>query len=240
MAKEDKGAGEKSAENVAERRAVIFELENVAVNGRKVLFDAVAEALGACDKELTKPLFSRFCIHEPVSVFVPKLCDFIGINSKSAGKVAKHIEGSMDNFWGSKDLSFMDGFEDFLKQAHTNGLEPIALTSLTKKQSAAVMKGLDVDEGEVDVHSFAGSDSVVARADTWMQVATDRDLNPRVCIGIASSGRACKAVIAADLHCLVIPDEYTEHEDFSGARFLYDGIASVNVPELVSEFYEKE
>ena len=239
MANEEKQGGEeKSADSSAERKAIIFELEGLAADGHAALFDAVSGALDACGKELTTPLFSRFCISEPVSMFVPKLCGFLGISSKDQDKIEKQIKAAYENFWGAKDFAFRNGFQEFIQSAHESGLELIAVTSLPKKLAVASLKGLDSESGVIDIHSFSGRDSVVAGADTWMQVATDRGLNPRVCIGIASTGRACKAILAADLHCVVVPNEYTAYEDFSGARFQYDEIGSVNVGELVSEFYE--
>ncbi len=230
----------KASEDAAERRVIIFELEGIAVDSRTALFDAVKTAIAAYDKEVTSPLFSRFCLNAPATEFVPTLCEFLGVSGRSTDKIIGEIEAAMDEFWKSDSKGFRSGFEEFMKTAQAKGFELVAVTNLSKKAATSALKGLDTEVGTIDIHSFAELKRVLAGADIWMQVAADRDLNPGICIGVTSCGKSCKAVLAADLHCVAVPDGYTDHEDFSGARYLFDSLESIEVDELIAEFYQKD
>jgi len=54
-------------------RAVVFELEYVAVNGRQVMYDTLKRLLHQKDIDLTPVMFSRYVLDAPVAAYVPVL-----------------------------------------------------------------------------------------------------------------------------------------------------------------------
>lgn len=218
-------------------RAVMLELEHVLVNSRAAMFSTLKDSLAAYDKELTVPLFSRFCLYSTPQDFVPPICDELDISPRSSDKIAKEVEEGMDSFWKSSENELRPGVADFLQKTKQSGFAQIAITALPEKRAAQVIQGLGESCEALEIQSFSEQGKVVAGADVWMQAAIDREISAGRCIAIASSSAACRAALSADLHCIAVTDEFSEFGDFGGAPFKFASLAEVNLDELLDRFY---
>jgi len=215
----------------------MLELEHVLVNSRAAMYAALKESLAAYDKELTVPLFSRFCLYATPQDFVPALCDELDISSRSSDKIVKEVEEGMDSFWKSSEHELRPGVADFLQKTKQSGFTQIAITALPEKRAAQVIQGLGESCEALEIQSFSEQEKAIAGADIWMQAAIDREIPAGRCIAIASSSAACRAALSADLHCVVLTDEFSEFGDFGGAPFRFDSLAEADLDKLLDTFY---
>src|SRR6056297_2856506 len=86
------------------KKALLFELENIVFNRRAALFDLLKKGLKERDKELSVPLFSRYCIEKTPRDFIPELLSALDITSRSNEKFIKEIEDGMAEYWDSEKL----------------------------------------------------------------------------------------------------------------------------------------
>jgi beta-phosphoglucomutase-like phosphatase (HAD superfamily) len=236
-------AEEKNTEKVAPTRAryecaLILELENIALESRETMFSILEQSLKAYDKDLSVALFSRFCLYERPEIFIPKLLVELGVGARSSDKILKEFKEGMDAYWKSEEKQPRAGLEAFLNAAAAAGFAQIALTALPEKTAAQLVRALGPEFESLEIHSFAEQGKVVAGADIWMQSAMDRDINPAVCLGLASSSKACRAALAADLFTVAVSDRFTAYQDFGGASELYDSLADADAQELIKTFYQ--
>ena len=81
-----------SRENETELpRAVLVELENVAVKGRQIIFDVLKSVLADKDVKLTPVMFSRYCPQPLAKNFLPDLLDGTGKKRLSEGKLLAEV-----------------------------------------------------------------------------------------------------------------------------------------------------
>ena len=238
MTTEDKNTEKKAPTTARYERALILELENIALESREAMFSILAESLKSYDKELTVPLFSRYCLYERPEVFIPALLAELGVGVRSKDKVLKEFVDGMDAYWKSEDKQPRAGLEAFLSATSDAGFAQIALTALPEKTAAQVVRSLGPKFESLEIHSFSEQGKVVAGADIWMQSAMDRDINPAVCLGLASSSKACRAALAADLFTVAVSDRFTAFDDFGGASELFDSLADAQPEEIVKTFYQ--
>lgn len=239
MAKEEKkNEEEKAAERPSNERALMLELEHVLVNSRAAMFAVLKESIAAYDKELTVPLFSRFCLYSIPEDFVPALCEELEISTRSSGKIVKEVKNGIEAYWKSSDKKLRPGVADFLGKTKNRGFAQIAITALPENDAAQVLQALGESCESLEIQSFAEEEKVVAGADTWMQAAIDREMSSGNCIGLASSSIACRAALSADLHCIALTDDFTEFEDFGGSHLAIASLDEVDADELMETFYQ--
>ena len=75
---DSEASGVEQKEDGEQKLGLLFEIENMAVDGRRIAYD-VAKSLFA-DKavELTKPFFSRYCLHPSPEQYVPLVLESSG------------------------------------------------------------------------------------------------------------------------------------------------------------------
>ncbi|MBT8045572.1 MAG: hypothetical protein KJN67_00270, partial [Pontiella sp.] len=63
------------------------------------------------------------------------------------------------------------------------------------------------------------------RADDWLKILKQCDKEHATLVAVVSSQIACKGALTAGAACIVVPDEYTVFQDFSGAKMVLDSLA---------------
>jgi len=230
---------EKTGAKKSGTKSILFELEHIALDSREVLYEIVKKSLADRDKELSIPMFSRFCLDQSADKFVPDLLDAYDISTRSNNKFLKEIEEGMTDFWESGDIQPRPGFDAFLAKTQKLGFERIALTKLTKKQAGQVLEKLGHSEEGIIVNSYSAEGKSSAGADIWMSAVVDNDLKLGLATAVASSSKACKAALTADLNCVVVVDRFTAFQDFGGASVVADGLEELDIEGLTNTFYQE-
>jgi len=230
------GTKKGSEQKVEFRRPVafLFELENSAVDGRKMLFDVCKQLLGERDAELTPELFVRYCTIPSPARFVPALLDAMGKKRLSAEKLAAEITEALHSALLGDRVRAMPSFTKLMQKMQDKNVLLGSLTALPRDTAEALLKKLGLEKFNVKIHCSAPDAGAFPTADGWLKLAKVVSVPPVGCAALATSGVSCAAAVSAGMHCVALPDEFTSYQAFSGADLLVDKLSDENVTEIQS------
>ena len=203
--------------------ALLFELENIPVPGRKVMYDVLKSVLGDKGIDLTPVLFSRYCMHASVEVFLPELFEAMGKKSAPDAKLLSDIAQGVKMSLLDGSIKLRSEVKAVIDQAAAADVPIGALTSLDPDTAAQLMKKLGFDQSGVELMSIPVSDRDFPTADAWLKIAKQMGTKSQLCMVYASSATACKAGLSAGMRCVAVPDRFTSFQDFGGADFVVEG-----------------
>jgi beta-phosphoglucomutase-like phosphatase (HAD superfamily) len=207
-------------------------MDNVVVNGRRILFEVAKSALAEKDIKLTVPAFSRYCLGRSIKSFANLLLASTDKARLSPEKLAERIN---------------KGYRDAMAAAGvriSRGITAVFKRAAELRVPVGVLSGLDrsVTDGVLSRHSLAAShmlavsstDRVFPSVDAWLRAAKNMGVKPAACVAVASSAAACKEALAAGMRCVAVADEFTSFQDFGGVDFVVDSIDDEAVDRMVS------
>jgi beta-phosphoglucomutase-like phosphatase (HAD superfamily) len=225
---------EKQENEVGSETALLFELENVAVEGRKIAFDVLRSLLSSGDAKITRDLYMKHCLESPPQQFLAGLL-------KAAGRKKAPPERLADEVREGIGLSLIDGsvkmdpaVGKLLADARGRNISVGALTSLDQEIAERLMEKLGLDGSEVALLSSSASDRCFPTADAWLKLAKSMAVDPVGCTVMATSVTSARAVLSAGMRCIVVPDEFTSFQDFSGTDMVIDKLADEDQAEILS------
>ncbi len=203
--------------------ALLFELENLAFQGRQVVFDVLKSVLADKDMKLTPVLFSRCCVGASIAEGLPVLLDLLGHPRVSAEKLLPEIMQGIRASLVDNTPKASATLITLLKQAQSDGYKIGAVSEMDNEAAQTLYAKLDI--GEPDSGAIVGTESDTAATDSLAWKAAARAMNAIIpsCIALVTSSRSAHAAVAAGMRCIAIPDAYTSFQDFGGT----DGILDV-------------
>jgi beta-phosphoglucomutase-like phosphatase (HAD superfamily) len=214
--------------------AILFELENVAIGGRQIVFDVTKKALADKGVKLTPALFSRYCLARPFSQGVGELLESAGKGRVSKDKLAADVVDEVKSMLLNQSPALAPGVRKLLKHAAEKGVAVGALSCLDRDTALQVLGKLKLD-GEVSaVLPYACDDKNQPSADAWLKLARNMSMTPGACLAVATSATAAKAALALNMKCVAIPDTFTQCQDFGGADCVADVLDEAVVDTIFS------
>ncbi len=220
--------------------ALLFELEHLAVAGRRATFDLLKSMLGEKKIDFTAASFSRYCLTSAPSRYIPELLEYLQAKKISEEKLMEDLASGLAMFYSSKQAVLQPGLKELLENAIKNDVLVASLSLLSSESATSLMEKTGLSELDMEVFAFEENENekeVCPRADTWMKMAKSMSKDPRRCIALASSAASCKAALSAGMRCLVVPDEFTAFQDFGGAEYVLDSLEDCNADQLVSDLF---
>ncbi len=218
--------------------ALLFELEHLAVAGRRATFDLLKSMLGEKKITLTAPSFSRYCLYSAPSQFMSDLLEFLGTKKISEDKLMEDLASGLSMFYSSKQAVLQPGVKEFIEKTIERDVPVAALSLLSEDAAESLMSKTGLHDLDIEVFAFEeNGQDLCPRADTWMKMAKSMSKDPRRCVALASSAASCKAALSAGMRCLVVPDEFTSFQDFSGAEMVFDSLEDCKAGELVADLF---
>lgn len=205
--------------------AILCELENVAVNGRKIAFDVLKSVLAEKDVKITPIIFSRHFGGTPLRAALGALLQEQGKGRLSEDKLAGEIEKGVS-------LSVLDAaakpnasFRKLAERAGTEGICIGGVTLLDAEAAVQLTTKLGLNEGGhpvVPLKKHAAQTDRRAEVDAWGKLVRSVGLSPLRCVSVTTCSRSMKAALAAGMQCVAVPDEFTSFQDYSGADVVLD------------------
>lgn len=212
------------AEPTARKAAVFFELEYVAVPGRRIMFDVLKSVLADKGADITPILFSRHCLNAPISVALDELLKAVGKTRLSARKLAADIAEGIRLSLADGGTKLDPGLARLLAAAGERGMSAGALSGLGDGAAAEMAENLGLVELGVRVVSDSVEDRPFPTLESWLKLAGETQTGPLNCLAVASSTVGCRNAVGAGMKCVVVPDEYTDFQDFGGADFVVSSL----------------
>ena len=92
---------------------------------------------------------------------------------------------------------------------------------------------LGLNEDEVEVIIPSEINDIFPKADDWLKMLKQVNIEDKTIVAVVSSQLACKGALTAGASCVVVPDEFTEFQDFSGSKFILDKIDNIKPDEIL-------
>ena len=158
--------------------ALLFELENIAFQGRQVVFDVLKSMLADTDMELTPMHFSRCCLDTPVEVSLPRLLELMERQRISAEKMVPEILQGIRATLVDNTPASPKTLSGLLNKAQADGYKLGAVSDSDAEVAAQLFAKLDV--GEPEEGAIVTSDDELGRADSqaWQSAARARRRDP--------------------------------------------------------------
>lgn len=204
--------------------ALIFELEYVAAKTRKVEFESVKSAVGTKGVELTPIAFSRSGMSPLHRASVTAVLRQAGKKADAIEKAVTEVNKTVSAFCaGTAELD--KGLEKLIKETMGRGIPVIAFTALPEADAKALMATTGLDDMGVELLIPEEVKDSFPRADDWLKMLKQCGKEHHTLVAVISSQVACKGALTAGAACIAVPDDFTAHQDFSGAKLVLDSLA---------------
>lgn len=221
-------------------RAVLFELETVAVPGRQVLFDVTKAALASKDIDLSAALFARYCLDAGGGAFPGNILAVSGKSRVSDTKLLDEINGAVAKQLVNRDLSPPAQFTKLLEQVREKGVRVGALGLFGDETATQCVEAFGFAEQCDRAVGCRGGICHTFTDETWTDVARALKVSPSLCVAVASTARSSHAALTAGMSIVVVPDTYTEYQDFGGADHVSPGGFDAAAVAAVHELLERD
>lgn len=202
--------------------AVLVELEGAAVQARLAEYEALHSLLSEHKVKVPKHLFARHCLNVPPTAYLPALLESLGGKKQASEELAREIKSGVTMYLSSQDAVLNPAAAKLLKVAHERYMDVAILTGAKDSVAQALVGRWGGDHTRTKVFAFEPGSKIFPRADVWLKVAKSISRTPRQCIVLAGSSFSAKTALSAGMRCIVIPDEFTAFQDFSGADAVLD------------------
>ena len=214
-------------------KALLFELDNVALSGRELVYDILSGILEEKGVDFTIGQFCQYCLHAPVKSFIPTLLSNCGRTRLSEEKLIAEINESVKLMFVDGKIKLNKGMGEVIDAAIADGAQIGALSGFDDKTTAKIMDKLALDKKGADTLSNGSEGKNLPSTDAWLKLAKTMNVAPSCCVVIASSARSCKAALSAGMRCAVLPDKFTSFQDFSGADRILDSLDKDAVDSII-------
>ena len=230
MVIEQEAAGQ-GPEQKVRKRALLFELEYVAMNGRQLRYDALKSVLKSQRIDLTPVLFSRYLLSGPLTRCLDALCEGLGKDNIDTGELAAKANDKILSAYGVANPKLDPKLEAVFKADRKHGAGIGALSELDDQHSREIAQSLGLDAFQVVVQ--AGGLSSGGSADGWPRVARALNVSPMNGVVLSTHGSSCRAALDAHMRCVVVPDAFTSFQDFAGADYVLDELDAKLIGEML-------
>lgn len=131
-------------------------------------------------------------------------------------------------------VAAMPGLIELLRVLRANGYEIAIASSSIRSHIDLVIKTLDVSDY---IGAVASGDEVVhckPAPDIFLKAASKLGVSPKECVVFEDAMNGMRAANAANMKVVVVPNEFTSHEDFSSADKVVPSLESVTMKLLSS------
>ena len=221
-----------AADKKPAREVLFFELETLAVAGRAAMFEALKKVMKSKDMDVTLPLFSKCGLTARPAAAIEAMIDDSGRKLSTGDQLAEQAESAMEKFF--EDEAVLNAaLPALIKEAQGMDMDVIALSPWGEEKAAALMKKVGLDKLGVELEAIDCAEATFPRADHWLRILKQREVDTIPVIALVSSSAACRGAMTAGATVIVVPDEYTAFEDFSGAKIVLDSLDEMKPKELL-------
>lgn len=136
----------------------------------------------------------------------------------------------------SSRLPAKPGVEDFLKQAHANGLSVALATSSGRKKPTVHLERLGLLSYFDLLVTAEDVEHIKPHPDLFLKAAEKLGCTPDECLVVEDSLNGLLAGLNAHMRVLVVPNDVTKYCQFEGQYQLCQSLTEVNVPQLIANF----
>ena len=195
--------------------AMLVELDNVAIPGRKMVYNILKKLLAERDAELTPMLFMHYCIGCCPKTYLPGLLAVMDKKRLSADKMAAELSQAYAESLVTSNLTAPKSLMKLLGKAKDKGLVIGALSGFDEEVATKLLCKLGFDEFHTHLMCVPSATEFPS-ADAWLRLAKKVGVTRARCTALVSSSHSARSALSGGMRCVAVPDEFTSHQDFGG------------------------
>jgi beta-phosphoglucomutase-like phosphatase (HAD superfamily) len=216
--------------------AVLFQMEDVAVNGRKIAYETLKKTLGEQEIDFPISLFSRYCVDSTPQGYIPAMMEALGIGKVSVENLVENVARAIvDQALSAGKLNA--GMGKILQIARERNFVIGIISTWTEETGQALLTKMGLNELGTRLFSFKDVNKIFPSADIWLKTAKAINIKPRRCLVIGGNMVACKSAMSADLRCLAVPDDFTSFQDYSGADLVLENLDEMSAKDILNKVF---
>lgn len=198
-------------------RAMVMELESVAVPTRRVVFEAVRDALSDQGIRFDEAAMIRHGLHAVPDHMVADLAAAHGLKPAVARDLSQRLNKAVLRHFTSPGVAMMLGLNRLLDAARSLGAV-IGLVSWQEEPAAqALIERAGLSRWNPLLACFPNPDHEFPGTDTWLRLLKTLGRQPQDSVALCNTHAGCRSALTAGMRVVVVPDEFTLHQDFCGA-----------------------
>ena len=211
---------------------LLIDLDYVAVNLRKVEFEAIQRGLEPKGISLNKSIFTKSSMSPNHRSTITEILKSFGKKADAIEKAVTEVKKSVASYFDEKN-SLNDGVKELIKSAKDRNVEVKFYSTTGKSLVDRLLINLGLNEDEIEVIIPSEINNIFPKADDWLKMLKQANIEDKTIVAVVSSQLACKGALTAGASCVVVPDEFTEFQDFSGSMFILDKLDNINPDEVL-------
>lgn len=212
--------------------ALIFELEYVATNIRPSVFSALKSALTPKGVELTEVMYVRSGMSCLPRVVITDILEAVGKKADAIERATAELNNTVQAFC-EKEAVLDKGLEALIIEATKRGVPVLTFTALPEEVARPLMDKLGLNDLGVELIIPDEVKPGFPRADSWLKMLKKCDKERATLVAVVSSQAACKGALTVGAACIAVPDQFTDFQDFSGAKLVLDSLGDQKPAELL-------
>ena len=210
---------------------LLIDLDYVVVNLRKVEFQAMQKGLDPKGVELNKAIYTKSSMSPNYRFTIKEILTSLGKKADAIEKAVSEVKKSaIDFFENNKELN--KGVMDLINSATKRNVEVKFYSTMEKSSIDKLLTNLGLDSYNLDVIVPNEINDIFPKADDWLKMLKQANIEDKTIVALVSSQLACKGALTAGASCVVVPDEFTAYQDFSGSKFILDNLSDEK-PEVI-------
>ncbi len=204
--------------------ALVIELDYVALNIREVEFEAIKRGIEPKGIELTLSSFSKSSMSPNHRLAITDVLKAAGNKADAIEKAVSEVDKSVKDYCLNKAY-LNKGIIELVKAAKSRNIAVKFYTTLDLDLADNLLEKFGLTDLGVDLINPSEIGYSFPKADDWLKMLKELDLEDKVIISIVSSQVACKGALTSGATCIAVPDRFTSFQDFSGAIFILDDLS---------------
>lgn len=214
-------------------RTFIMDLEGVAVPTRRVMFETLRAVLSEQGIAFDESAMIRHGVASPPKRMVAGIANHYGLKAAAQTGLLSKVTKALDAHFKSGAVSMALGLDRLLNAVRDAGGAMGILSWQSEEAARAVSERIGLVRWDPMVFAGSDGDREFPGVEIWANAIQKMGRGRLASTALCGSGFAVKSALAAGLRVVAAPDEFTSHQDYSGADALVDHIGDVTIEQVL-------
>lgn len=212
---------------------LVLELEFMLLHGRELMYEAFNSVLKNHQITLDQTAFSRYCLPRTTEKCLHGLLPALGKKGLAVETIADKIRQQFESSLNASTTRPAPELIALLKKAAENNIKIGLLSFLPQGNADRLMARLSLNQ-PVCLHVMKKKADDLPTPDSWLSLLKAMTVIPRCAFALVDGALACKSALAVGMRCCVVPDHFTEWQDFSGADLVAENISGLKLNDILA------
>ncbi len=212
-------------------KGLVMELEYLALPGRRLMNEVLTKVLKDKGIVLTPVLYSRFVLQPALTKGLEALLAMIDKKKLSAAKLADEIMEQFQRGVRKSSVHPDPEIEALLADAAKANMR-IGMVSFLPDDMAGELLAKFALKDSIALQVVAAEPFGRSLTEGWLKLLQTMQLPAYRCVALCSDAVAHKAALIAGLRCVVVPDDSTVYQDFSGADLVVANSQELTIKDI--------